>query len=98
MLLRNARGDAVLQSKSLEFCSSAAVVPQSKFTELCTSTAVVPQSKSTEFCSLAAVVPQSKSTVISDIRYHIVHKLINILCRIRLIARLGSLKDPFIAQ
>ena len=56
MLLRNARGDAVLQSKSAEFCSSAAVVPQSKFTELFTSTAVVPQSKSTE---------------ISDIRYYI---------------------------
>jgi len=34
MLLRNARGDAVLQSKSSEFCSSAVVVPQSKSTEI----------------------------------------------------------------
>ena len=53
----------VPQSKSTEFCSSAAVVrPQSKFTELCSSAAVVSQSKSTELCSSAAVVPQSKST------------------------------------
>ena len=52
----------VPQSKSTEFCSSAAVVPQSKSTEFGSSAAVVPQSKSTEFCSSAAVVPQSKST------------------------------------
>ena len=39
----------VLQSKSTELCSSAAVVrPQSKFTELCSSSAVVSQVKSTD--------------------------------------------------
>ena len=38
----------VLQSKSTEFCSSAAVVPQSKSTEFGSSADVVPQSKSTE--------------------------------------------------